>query len=156
MQFTDQEQDKVTLDYRTEHDEPTGEHVLMITRMDDQFLLTNHRQRGIEFPGGKREAGESSRDAMARELFEETGGKVKYAQYIAQYVVHRTNGQPFSKDVYFVEVDELCNKDDYLETKGPVLYQYLDEIPEEQKSYLLRDAAILHCVERVKDLGLYS
>ena len=59
MQFTDQEQDKVTLDYRTEYDEPTGEHVLMITRMDDQFLLTNHRQRGIEFPGGKREAGES-------------------------------------------------------------------------------------------------
>ena len=53
MQFTDQEHDKVTLDYRTEHDEPTGEHVLMITRMDDQFLLTNHRQRGIEFPGGK-------------------------------------------------------------------------------------------------------
>ena len=78
------------------------------------------------------------------------------AQYIAQYVVHRTNGQPFSKDVYFVEVDELCNKQDYLETKGPVFYQYLDDIPEEQKSYLLRDAAILHCVERVKDLGLYS
>ncbi|PTK45101.1 nucleoside triphosphatase YtkD, partial [Staphylococcus nepalensis] len=39
---------------------------------------------------------------------------------------------------------------------GPVTCKHLDEISDEEKSFLLEDEAILKCVERVIELGLYQ
>ena len=51
---------------------PNGNHVLAIPVYNSQLLFTHHQQRGIEFPGGKVEINEQSKEAVIRELYEET------------------------------------------------------------------------------------
>ena len=41
---------------------------LVICRFFDQWLLTRHKERGWEFPGGKREPGETLEVAAFREV----------------------------------------------------------------------------------------
>ena len=46
-----------------------------------------------------------------------------------------------------VKVDRLQTKNDYLETDGPLIFNSISDISEAYKSYLLKDAAILKCLE---------
>src|SRR5699024_12008245 len=45
----------------------TPKHVLVICRYHDHWLLTNHKSRGYEFPGGKVEKGETAEQARSEE-----------------------------------------------------------------------------------------
>jgi len=155
VKFRDKDNDEVYLTYKTNKDIADGQHVLVIPIFKQQLLFTQHKIRGIEFPGGKKEAGETSEMAASRELFEETGASIKHCEYIAQYRVDRQSGYSFTKDVFMVEVDEIVQQPNYYETDGPLLFQNTDQIAEAKKSYLLKDAAILHCLERVSELGYY-
>ncbi|KRG10488.1 RNA deprotection pyrophosphohydrolase [Staphylococcus sp. NAM3COL9] len=156
VKFKDSENDDVFLSYKNDGNRADGNHVLIIPVFQGQLLFTNHKLRGIEFPGGKKEVGESSEVAAARELFEETGATIKRCSYIAQYRVERQSGLSFTKDVFMVVVKDAKQQNDYLETNGPLFYNNVSDIPEERKSYLLKDAAILQCLERVMELGFYS
>ncbi len=156
MKFKDKDNDNVYLSYKDKEDIADGNHVLIIPKYKNQLLFTNHKLRGIEFPGGKKEDGETSEVAAARELFEETGATIAQCEYIAQYEVQRTNGLCFTKDVFMVNVSEISHQVDYLETNGPLFYKDIADIPESNKSYLLKDDAILHCLERVISLGFYK
>lgn len=155
MKFLDKDQREVHLTYKTNKDVPTGNHVLAIPVYQHQLLFTRHKIRGIEFPGGKRERNETSIDAIRRELYEETGAHAIDIKYIAQYKVETNSNIDFVKDVYFIQVDTLKQQSDYLETDGPCLFQSVESIPDNKKSFLLKDDAILHCYERVKALGFY-
>ncbi|MCS4485279.1 RNA deprotection pyrophosphohydrolase [Staphylococcus americanisciuri] len=155
MEFIDAANQRVTLKFCAQHDKATGNHVLALPIYRKQLLMTNHCVRGIEFPGGKCEGDESSLDALRRELYEETGATIEAAYYIAQYTVH-ADPLPFTKDVYAVIVDKIVEKTNYLETNGPVLVSTLEDVPDEQKSTLLLDEAILTCVERISTLGFYQ
>lgn len=157
MIIYDQFNHKIELVFKNQKDIPDGEHVLSIPNFYGKYLLTQHKKRGIEFPGGKKEPGESSELAVKRELYEETGATINHLVYIAQYTVYHTTGEKwFTKDVFFVDVMDINEKSDYLETNGPVLCDDLNAISDDEKSYLLEDEAILLCVERVKALGLYQ
>ncbi|AGC90289.1 RNA deprotection pyrophosphohydrolase [Staphylococcus warneri] len=155
LKFLDKDQREVQLTYKANTDNPTGNHVLAIPVYQGKLLFTRHKNRGIEFPGGKREHGESSIDAIQRELYEETGAYIEEIQYIAQYTVKTNDASRFVKDVYFIQVSSLANRTDYLETDGPCLFTSIEDIPYSERSFLLQDDAILHCFERVISLGLY-
>ncbi|PZJ47079.1 nucleoside triphosphatase YtkD, partial [Staphylococcus aureus] len=71
--------------FKNENEVADVDHVISIPTFKNILLITKHNLRGIEFPGGKRERGESSAEAVTRELYEETGAKVKNIHYIAQY-----------------------------------------------------------------------
>ena len=129
--------------------------MLAIPTFKNQLLLPNIIYGVLNF-GGKRERGESSAEAVTRELYEETGAKVKNIHYIAQYTIETHDQTDFVKDVYFIEVESLVSKNDYLETAGPVLFNCINDIELAQRSFLLQDSTILKCVERVQSLGFYQ
>jgi 8-oxo-dGTP diphosphatase len=99
-------------------------HVLVVCRYLDQWVLTDHKLRGFEFPGGKVESGETITEAAKREVFEETGGIVKNVLYLGQYRVNRES-DPFIKSVYFAQLETMVEKDNYMETNGPVFLREL-------------------------------
>lgn len=94
--------------------------VLVIAKFHDAWLFTTHKSRGIEFPGGKGELGETNEAAARRETMEETGAKLDKLHRIAQYEV-KTAERVFSKRVYFANVIGFVNQVDYMETLGPTL-----------------------------------
>lgn len=156
VKFRDKDNRQVNLTFKKDNELADGNHVLAIPTFKNQLLFTKHNLRGIEFPGGKRERGESSAEAVTRELYEETGAKVKNIHYIAQYTIETHDKTDFVKDVYFIEVESLVSKNDYLETAGPVLFNCINDIELAQRSFLLQDSTILKCVERVQSLGFYQ
>ena len=63
-------------------------HVLVVLKHNGKWLLTRHSVRGVEFPGGKAEDGETIEEAVIRETIEETGvtitDLIKFAEYVVQ------------------------------------------------------------------------
>lgn len=55
---------------------------LGICRYQGKWLLTEHEDRGYEFPGGKVEPNEEADQAAIREIQEETGAVVRELTYI--------------------------------------------------------------------------
>lgn len=150
--FTDFYRNKVTLSFMKQPFSKKPKHVWIIARYKNHWLLTKHRSRGLEFPGGKVEAGETPEEAAVREVMEETGGVVKDLHYVAQYFVDGKN-DTIIKNVYFAEIEELVDKDHYYETEGPVL---LDTLPSDIKenddfSFMMKDEVLPRCMKKIKD-----
>lgn len=93
-------------------------HVFVICRYREGWLLTKHRKRGLEFPGGKKEKEETLEEAARREIWEETGARVAELHFIGEYCV-RDPKKTFLKAVFFAYITDIEKKEDYLETDGP-------------------------------------
>ena len=133
----------------------TAGHVLVICRYKGKWVLTRHSKRGLEFPGGKVEKNETAVQAALRELFEEAGGEAQQLIPLGEYKVMDPAGS-FVKAVFYAELTALTEKDDYLETEGPVL---LSELPDDfqtssQYSFIMKDQVILLCLNKIKHLNL--
>ena len=149
--FKDYYQNEVKLSFQEQPFSKTPKHVWIICKYKDQWLLTEHRSRGLEFPGGKVEEGETAEEAAIREVMEETGGVVKKLYYIAQYFVTGRSGT-ILKNVSFATIETLKAHPTYYETHGPVL---LNEIPENIKeknrfSFMMKDDVLSRCLRHVK------
>lgn len=118
-------------------------HVLVICRFKNSWLLTNHKERGLEFPGGKVEAGETLEEAARREVLEETGAVARSLESIGEYQVSDQNGS-FVKRIFYSEIEKMVEKDDYLETGGPVLVSgnLLEKRMEDQYSFIMKDDVV--------------
>lgn len=149
--FTDFYQNKVHLSFDKEPFSKSPKHVWIICRYEGKWLLTHHRTRGLEFPGGKVEEGETAEQAAVREVMEETGGVVDKLHYVAQYYVDGKS-DTIIKNVYFAHITSLEEQDTYFETLGPKL---LETIPQNVKkntqySFMMKDEVLDHCLIHVQ------
>lgn len=101
-----------------------AQHVVALVLYGDKLVFTRHKERGLEWPGGKVEKGESPLEAVIREIKEETGGIVRSAWLVGQYKVVPHLDEPFFKNIYVAEVAYLIDGGHSGEdTWGPVLLE---------------------------------
>jgi 8-oxo-dGTP diphosphatase len=148
IRFNDFYNNTVQLSFSDHPFSEAPKHVWCMCKFKDQWLLTEHPRRGIEFPGGKVEPGETADEAAVREVFEETGGRVSELRYMGQYYVDGKGGK-IIKNIYFARVDKIMLKHRYFETNGPVL---LSELPEDIAtnkafSFMMKDQVLFKSME---------
>lgn len=154
--FQDTYRNEVQLSFSMDPYSNNPKHVWVICRYQDQWLLTKHRERGLEFPGGKVEEGETPEEAAIREVREETGAEIERLTYIGQYKV-LGKGKTIIKNIYFADIRSLSNQDTYFETHGPEL---LKDLPlstiknDHHFSFIMKDDVLTHCLKRIENLQL--
>ena len=152
MIFKDYYKNEVQLSFEDHPFSKTPKHVWVICRYKGQWLLTKHKERGLEFPGGKVEHGETAEQAAIREVHEETGGIVEQIHYIGQYYVDGRKDYVI-KNVYFAIINRLIEEESYYETDGPVL---LSEIPSNVNrnraySFIMKDQVLDYSMDYIKN-----
>lgn len=155
MTFKDYYYNTVTLSFEKQPFSDHPKHVWVICRYRNQWLLTKHPSRGIEFPGGKVEENEAVDDAAIREVYEETGARVTTLTYIGQYKVDG-KADTIIKNIYFANVDDMDECDDYYETEGPLL---LKQLPshlhhDNRFSFMMKDRVLVESMKQLKRQGL--
>ncbi|QCR33325.1 NUDIX domain-containing protein [Lysinibacillus sp. SGAir0095] len=108
--FTDENGYKCELSFVEERFEIQAKHVLVFVFHEGKWLCTINKKRGVEFPGGKVEPGETLEEAAIREVYEETAVRISDLKWFAYYVVH--DAPPFSKAVFTGKVDQI---DEFIE-----------------------------------------
>lgn len=142
----------VRLSFKKDSFSKQAQHVLVICRFNTQWLLTKHKVRGLEFPGGKLEMNETAEQAARREVNEETGGVLKELFYIGEYEVGE-GPNSFVKAIFYGEVEGVLVKDHYMETDGPILVgdELLEARQSNEYSYIMKDLVIEKSVTYVME-----
>lgn len=130
-------------------------HVWAICRYQGKWSLTEHEDRGYEFPGGKVEPNEEADQAAIREIHEETGAVVRELTYIGQYQVLGRE-KVIVKNIYFADIERLVKQDTYFETKGPVLFADLPRSIAKNKnfSFIMKDDVLRQSLAYLEKNGL--
>ncbi|HWI46924.1 MAG TPA: nucleoside triphosphatase YtkD [Rummeliibacillus sp.] len=124
-------------------------HVLVLAKYEGTWLLTEHPERGYEFPGGKVEDGETLEEAAVREVFEETGAKISNAEWLATYIVHENI--PFTKAVFTATVQEFDPNHPNMETNGAVLMTEEELSANTRLSFYMKDLGMKKILEKVSE-----
>ncbi|WP_018934087.1 RNA deprotection pyrophosphohydrolase [Gracilibacillus lacisalsi] len=151
--FYDYYNNKIQLSFEDQPFDSYPKHVWVICRFEKKWLLTKHKNRGLEFPGGKVEQNETPKQAAIREVLEETGGEVEQIKYIGQYFVSGKR-EKLAKNIYFAMVKKLREQDSYYETEGPVL---LEKLPaniksNENYSFIMKDDVLSHSLDYIEKI----
>ncbi|WP_394239489.1 RNA deprotection pyrophosphohydrolase [Niallia oryzisoli] len=147
--FIDNNGGRVTVSFQKDSFSKRAEHVLVICRFYDQWLLTKHKERGWEFPGGKKEENETLEEAARREVMEETGAILQSLHYIGEYEVN-SEEDSFVKAIFYAEAASLQPQENYYETNGPVLIggDLLSLRFQDSYSFIMKDKVIELALEK--------
>ena len=151
MLYTDLNGKDCELSFQQNSFSMISRHVLIISKFNGKWLLTDHPERGLEFPGGKVDAGESLNEAAVREVYEETGACADQLEWLAEYKVNAD--QPFCKTVFTATVSRM-EQPPLLETKGAVLVERLEL--DSRYSFLMRDAGMREIIKKVNRIGKWQ
>ena len=146
--FIDENGLRVDLHFDEGPFEVEPKHVLVIVKYKDKWLCTEHGKRGIEFPGGKQEAGETLIEAAIREVYEETKVKVTDVKWFAYYIVH--DQVPFGKAVFTARVEAI---DAFVGEFETVARHWLAEeelLAHQSLSFYMRDDGMKKMLQEVK------
>lgn len=151
IEFTDENGNKVMLSFSEETFENLAKHVLVICQYGDGWLLTKHKHRGLEFPGGKVEQGETLEEAARREVFEETGAILGELQNIGKYKVEDLTGS-FVKAIFWGQVEKVEQSGIYFETNGPAIVRGdLGRLRfGEEYSFIMKDRVVEECLKVIE------
>jgi 8-oxo-dGTP diphosphatase len=155
FEFNDMYNNKVLLTFDDQPYSKSPKHVWVICRYENKWLLTKHKNRGLEFPGGKVENGETASDAAIREVMEETGGVISQLTFIGQYKV-QGKGRTTIKNIYFARIKELIEQPTYYETDGPILLTSLPNgiCNESAYSFIMKDGVLSNSLTYLNEKGL--
>ena len=153
MHFLDENGNPVDLSFSQNAFEEKAKHVLVICQYGEEWLLTNHKERGLEFPGGKMESGETLEEAAHREAYEETGAILGKLKFIAEYKFSDSM-KSYVKAVFWGKVDRVEETTSYHETKGPVLVtgDILQKRFGDHYSFIMKDQVVEQCVTHIRKL----
>lgn len=153
IQFLDCNKNNVEFTFSQNHFLEEANHVLVICQYGEDWVLTKHKKRGLEFPGGKRELGESLEEAARREAYEETGAILDSLKYIAEYRVSDEQGS-FVKAVFWGMVNRLEKTSTYHETNGPVMVNgnLLELRFGPDYSFIMQDKVVEECLKHIEEL----
>lgn len=151
--FIDGHGNKVELSFSQDAFLEEAKHVLVICQFGDSWLLTRHKKRGLEFPGGKREIGETLEEAAKRETYEETGAILSELKYLAEYKVSDHSGS-FVKAVFWGKVKRMDQTSSYHETNGPVTVEgdLLQLRFDQNYSFIMQDQVVEECIQYIERL----
>lgn len=149
-QFLDRYGHTIELSFNENAFEDSAKHVFIICQFQDTWLLTKHKSRGLEFPGGKVEEGETLEEAARREVYEETGASLMAMKKIAQYRV-TSDKESFVKAVFWGEIANISETNEYYETDGPVLIKgdILKERFGNEYSFIMKDQVVEECLKYI-------
>lgn len=123
-------------------------HVLVIVQQNGKYLCAVHERRGVEFPGGKMEVGETLVEAAIREVMEETQVKVRDVKWFAYYIVHDT--VPFCKAVFVAQVEEVLPFSGDFETVERLWLSEAELVAHPNLSFYMKDDGMKKMLEEVK------
>lgn len=146
--FTDLNEKSVDMYFHKGKYEIEPKHVLVIVKNGEQFLCSVHRERGIEFPGGKVEKAETLEAAALREVLEETNVKIKNVRELCHYIVREE--QPFCKVVFIAELEQQLNDNFVYETKGRVWLTEEELSEQPNLSFYMKDAGMKRILQEVR------
>lgn len=152
-EFFDVYGNKIELTFSENFFPEAARHVLILCQYGDEWLLTNHKERGYEFPGGKAEAGETIDQAARREVYEETGAILEELKRLGEYRVSGEN-DTFVKAVFWGKVTKIEATNSYFETNGPVIMkgELLQQRLGEQFSFIMKDGVVKEYMDHIHDL----
>lgn len=114
--YTDQAGQRVDLFWEEDRAGMAPSHAIVAALDGSRWLMTVHPDRGLEWPGGKAEPGETIEQAAIREVYEETGVNAGNLRFVADYIVHAD--QPFCKRVFAADILSADESFQLHETEG--------------------------------------
>lgn len=116
-------------------------HVLVVLKQEGKWLMTRHSIRGVEFPGGKAEDGETITEAAIRETIEETGVTITNLVKFAEYIV--ISNVTFCKAVFTGNVSNIEENPQLFETEG-ALWMTDEQLANcDELSFHMKDAGMV-------------